>query len=89
MIETEQRLCRSRDDSIVLGVCGGIGRYVGIDPVAVRVVWIVVTFLTAIVPMVLAYLAAAVVMPGEPYRCSQGERAAVRREAEEQQPGPV
>ncbi len=29
-------LRRSRDDRVIAGVCGGLGRYLGIDPVVVR-----------------------------------------------------
>jgi phage shock protein PspC (stress-responsive transcriptional regulator) len=32
-----RRLLRPRDDRVVAGVCSGIGRYFGIDPVLVRV----------------------------------------------------
>lgn len=32
----ERRLRRSRYDRIVAGVCGGLGRYMGLDPVVVR-----------------------------------------------------
>lgn len=32
----ERRLRRSRYDRIVAGVCGGLGHYMGIDPVVVR-----------------------------------------------------
>ncbi|HLZ36930.1 MAG TPA: PspC domain-containing protein [Mycobacteriales bacterium] len=30
-------LTRSRDDRVVAGVCGGVGRYLGVDPVLFRV----------------------------------------------------
>ena len=36
-------LRRSRVDRQVAGVCGGIARYVGADPVLIRVAWIVLT----------------------------------------------
>src|SRR3954469_5736291 len=39
-VPTDQprRLTRSRDDRVVAGVCGGVGRYYDIDPVIPRVV---------------------------------------------------
>ena len=37
------RLFRSNDDRVVAGVCGGLGEYFSIDPVIIRVVWIVLT----------------------------------------------
>jgi phage shock protein C len=38
------RLYRSRKDRLVGGVCGGLGAYFGIDPVIVRLVFVVLTF---------------------------------------------
>jgi phage shock protein C len=52
-------------DKKLLGVCGGIGEYFDVDPTVVRVAWIVMTVLTGIVPGVIAYLLAAIVMPSE------------------------
>ena len=34
-------LRRSRDDRVIAGVCGGLGRYFGIDPVILRLVFVV------------------------------------------------
>jgi phage shock protein C len=39
-------LRRAVADRVVAGVCSGIGRYFGIDPVAIRVAYAVVTILT-------------------------------------------
>src|SRR3954466_180001 len=33
-----RKLRRSRDDRVIVGVCGGIGRYLDVDPVVVRIV---------------------------------------------------
>lgn len=49
-------LRRSREDFYLLGVCGGLGRYLGVDPG-----WLRIAFL--FVP--LAYLVAAAVIPLE------------------------
>ena len=40
-----KRLRRSHLDALIGGVCAGIGRYTGIDPVLVRLGWVVITFL--------------------------------------------
>jgi PspC domain len=32
-----KRLLRSSDDRVIAGVCAGLGRYFGIDPVIVRI----------------------------------------------------
>ncbi|HEU4427021.1 MAG TPA: PspC domain-containing protein [Pilimelia sp.] len=41
-----KQLRRPVTDRVVAGVCSGIGRYFGIDPVAIRVAYAVVTILT-------------------------------------------
>jgi phage shock protein C len=40
MVETK-RLYRSRTDKMIAGVCGGLANYFGLDPVLVRVIWVV------------------------------------------------
>ena len=40
MAETK-RLYRSRTDRVIAGVCGGLADYFGVDPILVRVVWVV------------------------------------------------
>ncbi len=58
-----RRLTRSRTDRVFAGVCGGIGHYFGIDPVLVRAAWVVLSLLTAVVPGMILYLLAAIVIP--------------------------
>src|SRR2546428_8842047 len=38
---TPRVLRRSRDDRVIAGVCGGLGRYLGVDPVLLRVAFVV------------------------------------------------
>src|SRR6185312_7427314 len=40
-----KRLCRSRQNRQLAGVCGGIAEYLGWDPTLVRVAWIILTLL--------------------------------------------
>ena len=61
-----KRLYRSREETQLVGACGGIGVYFGIDPVLVRLLWIIVTVLTGILPGVVVYLLAWLIMPLEP-----------------------
>lgn len=58
------RLYRSRRDRVLLGVCGGIARYFHVDPVLVRVIWVLLS-LTSF-PGIIAYIVAAILMPEEP-----------------------
>lgn len=34
-------LRRSRDDRVIGGVCGGLGRYLGVDPVLLRIAMVI------------------------------------------------
>lgn len=40
MTENVNRLYRSRKKRVLMGVCGGLGDYFGIDPVILRIVFI-------------------------------------------------
>ena len=61
-----KRLYRSQTDGRLAGVCAGLGDYLKIDPVVLRLVWVGVTCLTGIVPGVLAYLIGWIVVPPQP-----------------------
>ena len=56
-------LRRSLDDRVLGGVCGGIGRYFGIDPVLVRVAFTVLA--VGLGSGILIYLLACLVIPEE------------------------
>lgn len=60
---TSKTLTRSKVNKVWLGVCGGAGEYFNIDPVIVRVVWILIVAFTGFAPGIIAYLLAALVMP--------------------------
>lgn len=59
-----RRLYRSSADRMLLGVCGGIGEYLNVDPTIVRLLWAILVFWGGI--RLLAYLVAAIIIPGEP-----------------------
>jgi phage shock protein C len=59
-----KQLRRSRDNKVVAGICGGIARYLAVDPVAVRVAFVVLAFITGGTAL-LAYLVAWLVMPDD------------------------
>ena len=58
-----QRLVRSRSERVVAGVCGGIGRYLGVDPVLLRIAFIVLALANGL--GVIAYVVAWVAIPEE------------------------
>jgi phage shock protein C len=58
-----KRLFRSRKDRILGGVCGGLGNYLNVDPVLVRVVWAILFFAAGV--GLLAYILAWIIIPEE------------------------
>ena len=59
-----KRLYRSRTDKKIAGVCGGIARYLDIDPVVPRLIWVI--FALAFGTGLLAYVICWLVIPMEP-----------------------
>lgn len=62
-----KRLFRSRTNRVFAGVCGGLGDYFNVDPVVLRLAWVLVTFFTGIVPGVASYLIAVIIIPLESF----------------------
>ncbi len=60
----QKRLFRSKHSRILLGVCGGIGEYFGIDPVIIRVI-AVLLMIPGIFPAIIAYFVLAIIVPLE------------------------
>jgi phage shock protein C len=61
-----KQLYRSRSNSVLAGVLGGLGEYFEVDPVLLRLGFVFLLLITAIVPGVLAYLAAIFIVPDKP-----------------------
>ncbi len=61
----EKRLYRSRNDRVVAGVCAGLGHYFNLDPVLIRVIAVVVGFMS-FGTLLLLYLVLALIIPLEP-----------------------
>jgi phage shock protein PspC (stress-responsive transcriptional regulator) len=57
----DKQLRRSGTERIIAGVCGGIGEHLGVDPVLVRLAWVLFTLVGG--SGVLAYLIAWVIIP--------------------------
>lgn len=60
----EQKLYRSRDDRVLFGVAGGLGKYFNIDSTIIRIILVILAIWGGI--GVLFYLIAALVIPEEP-----------------------
>ena len=60
-----RRLFRSADDRWLAGVAAGVARYFDVDPLVVRIIWLVSVPLTSGITA-LAYLVMVIVVPLEP-----------------------
>jgi len=60
----EKRLYRIEEGKMVCGVCAGIAEYYNIDPTLVRVVWAIASCFAF--AGVIAYVAAAIIIPVKP-----------------------
>ena len=61
---TGKRLTRS-NDKMIAGVCGGIANYFEMDPTIVRVLYVILSIVSAGFPGVLVYLILWLIMPKE------------------------
>ena len=58
----KKRLTKSAD-KMLAGVCGGIADYYDIDSILVRIGFVLIAFMTAVVPVVVLYIIMSCVMP--------------------------
>jgi len=61
------RLYRSRENKVLAGVCGGIGEYLDVDPVLIRLLYLMATVFTGLAPGILCYVIAIAVVPEAPH----------------------
>jgi phage shock protein C len=58
-----KRLYRSRTDRIIAGIYGGTGDVCDIDPTLIRLVLVFLGLATGIVPLLVAYIVGAIIIP--------------------------
>jgi phage shock protein C len=58
-----RRLTRSNRNKMIAGVCGGLAEYLDMDPTVVRVLYVLVSILSAAFPGILAYVVLMFLMP--------------------------
>jgi phage shock protein C len=73
-----RRLVRPMYDKNVAGVCSGFARYLGVDVILVRIIWLVTAIFTGV--GFIAYLVAWLIMPKEE---REPERSLTVRESEQ------
>ncbi len=57
-----KRLFRS-SDAMLGGVCAGIAEYFDLDPTLIRIAYIVLTIVTAVLPSLIGYIILWIVIP--------------------------
>lgn len=58
-----KKLYRSKENKIFAGICGGLGDYFHMDPVLLRLMWLLLVIATGIVPGVLVYIIVIFIVP--------------------------
>ena len=59
-------LYRSRSQRMIVGVCGGLGAYFGIDPTLVRLAFVFASLLGFAGPLILTYIVLFLIVPQSP-----------------------
>ncbi len=63
-----KRLLRSVNQKMLGGVCGGMAEYLDVDVTIIRLLWIGLALVTAVLPMTFFYIIAWIVMPQAPLK---------------------
>ena len=66
-------LHRSRDDRVIGGVCGGFARWLGWSATNFRILYVIVSVLSAAFPGILVYLVLWWLMPSDSNPAAVGE----------------
>ncbi|MGM0419842.1 MAG: PspC domain-containing protein [Bacillota bacterium] len=75
-----KRLYRSRRDRLLAGVCGGIAEYFEIDPILVRLLFVLLFFTAE--AGVIAYVIAWIIIPEKPVEREEGDAVSTEDEDE-------
>jgi phage shock protein C len=65
MTDKTKKLHISKTEKVWLGVCGGVGEYAEVDPNIVRLVWVAVALFTGVIPGIIIYIIAGLLLPKE------------------------
>jgi phage shock protein C len=65
-IQIMQKLYRSRKDIKIAGICAGIGEMTDVDPTIIRLITVLLVLMTGILPGVVTYLIAWLIIPEKP-----------------------
>lgn len=68
-----KKLTRSLKGRMIGGVCAGLADYFDIDVSLVRLIFVGITLITALVPMVIFYLLAWIIIPAKTHNGEKNE----------------
>ncbi len=69
----EKKLTRSREHRVLAGVMGGLGEFFSVDPVLLRLGYLILTVFTGFVPGIVGYALAIVIVPEAPHLGSKAD----------------
>lgn len=58
-----KKLYRSDQNKVFSGVIGGVGEYFEIDPVILRLLWLLIVMFTGVIPGIIVYLISILIVP--------------------------
>ena len=61
-----KKLYRSKHNKVFAGICGGLGEYFDVDPVVIRLFWLLMVIFSGVFPGVIAYIFGILVVPKHP-----------------------
>lgn len=61
-----KKLYRSDNNKVFAGIIGGIGEYFDIDPVLLRILWLLILVSTGVIPGLIVYVIAMFIVPKKP-----------------------
>lgn len=79
-MDERRRLTRDRDERMLAGVCSGIAKHFDLDPTLVRIVFVILAFVSGV--GIIAYVVLWLLLPG-PERSDAGPRQLMRDNVEE------
>lgn len=58
-----KKLYKSKSNKVLTGVIGGVGEYFEVDPVIIRLGYLVITVFSGFLPGLIAYIFASLIVP--------------------------
>ncbi len=61
-----KKLYRSDTNKVFAGIIGGMGEYLDVDPVLLRILWLLILAATGVIPGLIVYVIAIFIVPKKP-----------------------